>query len=303
MPRLSYIVAPGYGHLLRGTPEVKVTRFPDGEFSFTLEPHKVVGNDVIVLGGCHSAEASETMLALAYEAARFNPASLTVLITYFRNARSERSPNGEAVLAKFQANLWSGLGLVYPGVKLVFIDLHTDLILNYFTGAVRTVNQSLSFRNMLLSECFQVMSRDPLPWSHSTTVLATVDDGRASAIRKMAAAANCGFASITKKRLSGSETKVHEVHGDSVDGRDVIIIDDMVSTGSSLDNAVQAYKERGARRVFACITHGVFTEGALERLKASGLDHMLVTDSHPNAVAASRLRGLTVLGLSMTALS
>lgn len=274
MTRL-YLPTPGYEHLVPATLGAEFLRFPDGELSITLQP--VVGKDVVVVGGCHDAEASETLLALAHEVARGNPATLTVVNTYFRNARSERSVHGEAVMAKFQADLWSGLGLVFPGVKLVFIDLHTDLILNYFHGAVRTENRSRVVHDLLF--------RAALDGCRDEVVLGTVDEGKASQIRKLAAATGNGFASIAKQRLSGSETRVIEVHG-NVDGKRVVIFDDMVSTANSLANAAEAYRSRGAVGVVACAAHGVFAPSAVDRIRRSCVERLYVTDSHPNALSA-----------------
>lgn len=117
---------------------------------------------------------------------------------------------------------------------------------------------------------------------------ATVDHGGVHETRKLADARGVGFAHIDKKRLSGTETEVREVHGD-VNGCDVVIFDDMISTGGSLMKAAKAYKDRGALRVFAVATHGLFVNGAMSKLPGSAVDGILVTNSHPQATAAGKL--------------
>lgn len=274
------ILAPGYDHIQKwgAIEHVNFQSFPDGEISIAI-PGNIWNKDVTLIGGCHNAQASETLLAIAYEVARKSPASLTVVITYFRNARSERSTHGEAVMAKFQANLWSGLAQVFPGVRLEFLDLHSDLILNYFHGPIHTVNISRPIYENLI-----VKARE---YTKGGIALATVDEGHSSMVRTMAHSYSYGFAGITKQRLSGSDTRVLDVHGD-VQGRTVIICDDIVATGSSLANAAKAYKDRGALQVVACATHGVFAGDAIRRLQESPIDHMFVTDSHPNALVGAQ---------------
>jgi ribose-phosphate pyrophosphokinase len=181
------------------------------------------------------------------------------------------------VLAKFQARLWSGLGSIYPGVRLIFLDLHNDLVLSYFEGPVRT--QNLSALPLLERKMWTLWG--PLV----NPVYATVDYGGVHEARLLAEKRKCGFAHIDKKRLSSTETEIREVHG-NVNGCDVVIFDDMISTGGSLAKAAHVYKERGARRVFAVAAHGLFVNNAVAKLRASPIERVLVTDSHPNAALA-----------------
>lgn len=283
---------PGYSHLsencnLNGnsyfpnrTHEIAVTYFPDGEFEFRIPDDRIEDEHVRLLGGCHDAHSTELLLASAYEIALLKPASLTVVVTYMRSARSERSNDGSAVLAKFQANLWSGLGNVFPGVRIQFIDLHSDLILNYFHGPVHVSNIVQDVRESLFSRLESILGED------ESLCFATVDDGRSSSLRKFAAQNDATFAHIVKQRLSGSVTKVLEVQGD-VEGKTVVIWDDMIATAGSLCNAAKAYKERGATRILACASHGVFCGDALNNIGKSDIDRIFVTDSHQNALKAS----------------
>jgi ribose-phosphate pyrophosphokinase len=89
---------------------------------------------------------------------------------------------------------------------------------------------------------------------------------------------------VYKRRIGGSETEVTGVSAE-VDGRDVVIYDDMIRTGGSLIGAAEAYREAGAHKIFAVCTHGLFSAGGYQRLVDSGLfAGMACTDSHPAAL-------------------
>jgi len=125
-------------------------------------------------------------------------------------------------------------------------------------------------------------------------VLATVDEGRAAVTRKMADARGKGFAFIAKQRLSGTETQVRAVHGD-VDGKTVLIVDDMIATGGSLVKAAQAYKERGAKAIYAVATHGVFCDPAPTVLHEAPIERIWVSDTHPGARSNDRVKVMPIL--------
>jgi len=113
---------------------VRVSKFPDGELGIEV-PADDKSDDALLFGACHNAEASEAMLATAYELAQRHD-SVFVVIAYFRNARSERRTSRETVvMAKLQARLWSGLG---SKAHIHMVEPHSDLIENYFTGVAVT---------------------------------------------------------------------------------------------------------------------------------------------------------------------
>ncbi len=260
---------------------VTVEVFPDGETAIRVPPNITPDQHITLTGSCHDALSSETFLAAAYEIARTGPASLTVVNTYYRHARAERPVDGKAALAKFQAVQWSGLGRVSPGVRLVFWDLHKDLILHYFEGAVVTVNREA--RPLLETAALKL-------GGILSPVYATVDDGGVYDAKKLAERSGAGFAHIVKRRLSGTETKILDVIGDDVNGRPVIIFDDMISTGGSMLKAAAAYRARGATLVICAASHAIFSDNAvpafLDALAAGTIQHILTTDTHPGHRAA-----------------
>ena len=269
-----YIAIPGTNSL--ADEFVEIGTFPDGETAITT-PDIGGRDDIVLVGCCPDARTSETFLATALEIAAQGPHSLTVVNTYFRHARCDRKFGRQAVMAKFQARMWSSLGVAFPGTRLIFLDLHNDLVLSYFEGPVRPSN--LSALPLLDRKLHSL-------WDLEDAVYATVDYGGVHEARRLAEKRGCGLAHIDKKRISGSETEIRAVHGAAVDGRDVVIFDDMISTGGSLIKAAEAYKNRGARRIFAVAAHGLFVDNAVIRLRNSEIEAVLVTDSHPNASRA-----------------
>ncbi len=270
-----YIAMPGASPLAQEY--VVVETFPDGETAITV-PEIGIDDDIVLIGGCADAQESESFLAAAYEIASYGPRSLTVVNTYFRHARCERKFGKQAVMAKFQARQWSGVGVIFPGIRLVFLDLHNDLVLSYFECATRASNVTAL---PLLERRMQTLWGDLV-----NPVYATVDYGGVHEARLLAEARKAGFAHIDKKRLSGSETEIREVHGDDVAGCDVVIFDDVIATGGSIVKAANAYAERGANRVFVVACHGVFVGAAVAKLRASPVQGIFITDSHPNATKA-----------------
>lgn len=280
MPETSSSVYSGYSSEDANISRVAVERFPDGEFAIKVP---LTGDEVVLVGSCHSSEASEAFLAAAYEIARRGPKDFTIYNTYFRHARSERVVDGKANMAKFQARLWSGIGNVCPGVKIVLQDLHKDLVVDFFEGPVRVSNRSS------IGDVAKFIARKiPNQFRNKSVVLGTVDEGGAYAVRKIAEENGLGTAIIHKVRLSGTETKVLSVHGE-VAGKVVVILDDMISTGGSAIKAAQAFKDAGALGVWIGAAHGVFSVRDAVRMETSGLFiRIVVTQSHPNAEAAMR---------------
>lgn len=271
---------------------VGVERFPDGEFAIRVPE---TGDEVVLVGSCHSSEASEAFLAAAYEIARRGPKDFIIYNTYFRHARSERIVDGKANLAKFQARLWSGIGNVYPGVKIVLQDLHKDLVVDFFEGPVRVSNGSA-----LINVATFIAKKIPHHFRNKSVVLGTVDEGGAYAVRKIAEENGLGTAIVHKVRYSGTETKVLSVQGE-VAGKVVVILDDMISTGGSAIKAARAFKDAGATDVWVGAVHGVFSADDVIKMENTELfTRIVVTNSHPNAEKAKKVCSiLDVLPLSV----
>jgi len=111
-------------------------------------------------------------------------------------------------------------------------------------------------------------------------VIVSPDVGGVKLARNYAKILNCGFAVIDKRRDSPSSTEVINILGE-VKNKNVVIVDDLIATGSSLIKASEALKEKGAKKIIACITHGVLCGKAIENIKNSCIDLLAITDSIP----------------------
>jgi ribose-phosphate pyrophosphokinase len=123
------------------------------------------------------------------------------------------------------------------------------------------------------------------------------DVGNMKTASRYATALNAELAIIHKRRLSGHEIACEEIIG-SVQGRNVVMVDDMISTAGTITGAAKLVKERGAGRIVAGATHGVFSGPAIERLSQSPIDEVFVTDTIPMKEAASGLKNLKVLSVA-----
>jgi ribose-phosphate pyrophosphokinase len=128
-------------------------------------------------------------------------------------------------------------------------------------------------------------------------VIVTPDVGGTKMARSYARALGADLAIVDKSRKSGSEITVHNVIGD-VEDRNVIIVDDMISTGGSISEAAKIVRARGAKRIVLCVSHAVFCGPAVERLDACPADVILVTDSIPRrGVSPQRLNIVSIAPL------
>jgi ribose-phosphate pyrophosphokinase len=203
----------------------------------------------------------------------------------------ERTVNqGEVVVAKTRARLFSSIPPAGLGNRVVLLDLHSDGIPHYFSGDVHPVH--LSARSLLLDEIRRV--------GGNGFVLGATDAGRAKWVESIANDLGVEGAFIFKRRHRDGTTEAAAMNAD-VDGRKVVIYDDMIRTGGSLIGAARAYLEAGATSTAAVATHGVFPGDALAKLEGSGLlTHIVCTDSHPRAhqlAADMRLEVVSIAGL------
>lgn len=253
--------------------QVQVEHFPDGErYQRLLTP--ILGRRVILVGGTSDDQCTLELFDLANQLAN-EARSLTLVIPYFGYSTMERSVQpGEIVTAKVRARLLSAIPQADMGNHLVFVDLHSPGIPHYLEGGCRHVH--LYAKEVVKSMCLGLCGDD--------FVLASTDSGRAAWVESLANEMHVGMSFVFKQRFSGAETKVKAVQA-LVEGRKVIIYDDMIRTGGSLLSAAQAYLDSGAQEVHAVATHGIFPGQALSKIQNSGLIRSLaVTDSHPRAL-------------------
>ncbi len=252
-----------------------VSKFSDGEICVELEAN-VRGRDVFLLQSTCAPTNDNLMelMIMADAIRRSSAARMTAVIPYFGYARQDRRPRSArvAISAKVVADMLAGVGID----RMMTVDLHADQIQGFFHMPVDNVYGSPVLVDHALAQDY----RDPIVVSPDVGGVV-----RARAIAKQIH--DVDLAIIDKRRPQANESQVMNVIGD-VSGRTCILVDDIVDTAGTLCAAADALKERGAIAVVAYITHPVLSGKAIERINASHLDRMVVTDTIPlNAAAAA----------------
>ncbi len=264
-----------------------VGRFSDGEVTVELMEN-VRGRDVFVVQStCPPANDHLMELLVMVDACRrASVGRITAVMPYFGYARQDRRPRATrvAITAKVVANMLAGVGVH----RVLTVDLHADQIQGFFDIPVDNVYSS----PVLLGEVWKQKYDD--------LVVVSPDVGgvvRARAIAKRLDDAD--LAIIDKRRPRANVSEVMNIIGE-VEGKSCVLVDDMVDTAGTLCQAAKALKDHGARRVAAYITHAVLSGPAVERIEASVLDELVVTDTIPlreNAQGCRKIRQLSVAGL------
>lgn len=263
------------GDFEKGEIEVKI--FPDGErYQRILTP--VNGREVVLLGGTISDSATLELYDLAYALIKYGAKSIRLFFPYFGYSTMERAiKTGEVVTAKSRAVMFSSLPRTSQGNHFFFFDLHSEGIPHYFEGQV-LINHV--YCKPIIVQAAQELAEDGF-------VMACTDAGRAKWVESLANEMGVNAAFVFKRRISGEKTEVTSISAD-VEGKDVVIYDDMVRTGGSLINAAKAYKAAGAKKIFTITTHGLFTNNALDKIRESGvIEKVVATNTHPNVYDGS----------------
>jgi len=273
-------------HLSINLGRAKVGRFSDGEVMVEILEN-VRGRDVFVLQSICSPTNDNLMelLVMVDALKRASAGRVTAAIPYMGYARQDRRPSSARVpiSAKVVANMMSSVGVD----RLLTMDLHSEQIQGFFDIPVDNIYSG------------PIMLGDV--WKHGFNDLAVVspDVGGVLRARAMAKRLEADLAIIDKRRPRPNVATVMNIIGE-VSGRPCVIVDDLVDTANTLCEAAAALKERGAERVLAYCTHAVLSGKAVERIAASALDELVVTDTIPlsaDAKACGKFRVLTVAGL------
>ena len=273
--------------LYLGMGNAAVAKFSDGEITVELNEN-VRGKDVFVIQStCHPTNDNIIELLLMIDALRRASAGrITAVVPYFGYARQDRRVRSARVpiSAKVVADTMVGVGVD----RVLTVDLHAEQIQGFFTVPVDNVYAS------------SILNADIVRCEHENLIVVSPDIGgvvRARAIAKQLDDAD--LAIIDKRRPRANEAEVMNLIGD-VEGRTAILVDDMVDTAGTLCTAANALKERGALKVVSYCTHAVLSGKALENIKDSQLDELVVTDTIPlssEALAIGKIRQLTIADL------
>ena len=263
-PELAREVA---GHLGTGLGRALVGTFSDGEVNVEIMEH-VRDRDVFVIQPT-SAPASRHLMELLVmidALKRSSAERVTAVMPYYGYARQDRRPRTArvAITAKLVADMIGVAG----ADRVVTMDLHADQIQGFFDVPVDNIYAT----PVLNSELWRQQPENLL--------VVSPDVGGVLRARAMAKQLGADLAIIDKRRPKANEAKVMHIIG-SVDNHTCVLMDDMVDTANTLCEAASALKDAGARQVSACCTHPVLSGSAVERITASELDEIVVTNSIP----------------------
>ena len=249
-----------------------VGQFPDGE-TFVKIADSVRGRDVFVIQSVcgRPNEALMELLIMIDALRRASAGRITAVLPIYGYARQDRKDQPRVpITAKLVANL-----LVAAGVnRILTMDLHAAQIVGYFDIPVDHLHADPVIYEYLSSRHF------PAP------VVVAPDTGSVKKAYSYSQRFGCGLAIVAKQRKSGSEVEALSLVGD-VQGKDVIMIDDLTSTCGTLCAAADFCRKGGAASIHAAVTHSQLTEAGLSRLRASAIDELIVTDTVPQPRFAS----------------
>jgi ribose-phosphate pyrophosphokinase len=261
-----------------------VGRFSDGEVTVEIQQN-VRARDVFVVQPT-STPTNENLMELLIMVDALKRASarrITAVMPYFGYARQDRRPRSTRVpiSAKVVANMLEAIGVE----RLLTMDLHADQIQGFFDIPVDNIYAS------------PVLLGDLRQKNYEDLIVVSPDVGGVVRARALAKQLNTDLAIIDKRRPKANVSEVMHVIGE-IDGRNCVIMDDMIDTAGTLVKAAEVLKERGARHVYAYCTHPIFSGPAIERLsKGSALDEVVVTNTIPlsdTARGCTKIRQLSV---------
>ena len=263
-----------------------VNSFSDGEVNVEILEN-VRGQDVYVIQPtCAPAEKNLMELLVMIDALKRSSADrITAVLPYFGYARQDRRPRTARVA--ITAKLVADMICVAGADRALTMDLHADQIQGFFNIPVDNIYAA----PVLNSELYR---HEP-----ENLLVVSPDVGGVVRARAMAKQLNAELAIIDKRRPRANEAKVMHIIGE-IEGRNCVLMDDMVDTAGTLCEAASALKQAGAVQVKACCTHPVLSGQALQRINESELDEVVVTNSIPlseEAKVCSKIRQISISGL------
>jgi len=254
--------------------EATVEDFPGGETHVQIDEN-VRGSDVYIVQpicgnadrGLSPNDALMELLVLIDAARRASARRITAVLPYYGYARQDRKDRPRVpITAKLVANMINTAG----ARRILTLDLHANQIQGFFDIPVDHLY------------CINIFGEYLLQKQMGNLVVVSPDVGGTKMARAYAELLGASLAIVDKRRITGQKTEVLNVIGD-VEGKNVVIVDDLVSTGGSLTEGAAALKEKGALDISACIVHPVLAGPAVKRVKKSVLKELIVSNSIPVA--------------------
>lgn len=244
--------------------DVSLSKMESGEI-YVAYQETVRGYDVFIVQSLsHPVNEHLVELLIMIDAARRASArTINVIMPYYGYARQERkSAPREPISAKMVADILTTAG----ADRIITIDLHADPIQGFFKIPV----DHLTALDLIID--YLRLKNIPNP------VVVSPDAGRAATAEKLADLLNWPFAIMIKNRPAHNKTEITHIIGE-VDGMTPIIIEDLIDTGGTIVNVVEALKKRGANDAYICATHGLFSEKAMKKLQHPSIAEVVITDT------------------------
>lgn len=262
--------------------KAEVTRFSDGEIMYRINEN-IRGRDVFLIQStCPPVNDNIMELLIMVDALRRASAHrITTVLPYYGYGRQDRKSEPRVpITAKLVANLLTTAGVS----RVLCADLHAGQIQGYFDIPVDNL-----FAMPVLIEYFKHKK-------FSRPVVISPDAGGVERARAFAKRLDASLAIIDKRRTGANVTELMHIIGD-VEGREAIILDDMIDTAGTLIQAAEAVSKKGAASVMAAATHAVLSGKAKERIQNSSLQEVVVTNTIPHPASDGKLTVLSVAGL------
>jgi ribose-phosphate pyrophosphokinase len=259
---------------------IEIRRFSDGEIRVKIN-ESVRGANCFVVQSCYTPVNEHLMeLFLILDALkRASAKQVNAIIPYYGYARQDRKDEGRVALsARLVANLLTAAG----ATRVVAVDLHSAQIQGFFDIPVDHLYAAPVLVDYIQKRGF------------SNFVVVSPDVGNVKRARSYANRLNAPLAIIDKRRPEPNVAEVMNIIGE-VEGKDVFLFDDIIDTAGTLVGAAEALKKRGVGRIYACCTHPVLSGPAKERLAASSIEEIIVTDTIPQR---NSFQKLTVVSLA-----
>jgi ribose-phosphate pyrophosphokinase len=241
---------------------IELKRFSDGEI-WVKYGENIRGLDIFLVQSTNPPADNLMELLIMIDAAkRASAKTITAVIPYFGYARQDRKDQPRvAITAKLMANL-----LTISGAdRIITMDLHAAQIQGYF---------DIPFDHLYGSSVF----KEKIEIHKKNLVVVSPDVGGIKIARAYAKMLDCGLVVIDKRRPKQNLAEVMNIIGD-VDGKDILIVDDLIDTAGTFVGAIEALKEKGAQEIYGAITHPVLSGSALERINNSEVTKLFVTDT------------------------
>jgi len=241
-----------------------VKRFSDGEISVQIA-ESVRGRDVFIVQstGAPSNDNLMELLIMTDALRRSSASSITAVVPYYGYARQDRKAAPRVpITARLVADMFETAGID----RVVTIDLHAGQIQGFFDIPVDNLYGSIVFKEYVQSKRFE------------NPIVASPDIGGVARARYFAKQLGLEMVIVDKRREKANESEVMNIIGD-VEGKDVIIVDDMVDTAGTMVKAAAALKAKGATSVMAIATHGVLSGKAYVNLDSDALDELCISDT------------------------